>query len=367
MSKITKMDVSIEGNEFIINFPEIPTKTDSREFWDSDSLFLKNIKTVDKYLAFSAEEGEDIKSSPNDLKKYVQHHPEEVALKAFRNHLDYILSPEDVGAQLLLDFGEYIGNNNKLCAPIFNGEVGKKTQVKVWLNPGESLRSFAVLSKAMKKWEDTVKNNTDHKIRDVLHPKFSAQNDVVDAVYSGLLMGAAKDFFTYDFSTLCGIPKIRVTGTKKDWDKVSAMAAGLGMVNELSEISTFYDWANETVLENIVRLYEGAEDINFWKSMVKYNSESGSEGTSAGWLPSLNLYGAKNKILSLEDRWTKNNPGHQCEHFQVPVVTVTLISDNSVGIGNIDPDIETKIGFTSTYKNGRWLKPNLGIDGYVKK
>ena len=363
---LTKMYVNQTDGNITITFPEISGSGDRYDIFErslpEDS---KNKKL--KYFELKAETGEDTKPTFSEIREYSQHHPEEVALRAFRQHLNYRLSPEDIGAQILLDFGQYVSQNSEQCAQIFNGNIGGKTKIKVWLNPGESLKSLEVLAKTTKQWEEGIKNETNHRIRDVLHPSFSSKNPVVDIVYSCLLMGATKDFFEYNFSTLCGIPKIQVEGTKLDWEQIRKMVIGLGNLDELKNISSFYDWINETVLNGIIGLYEGKEDLLFWSSLVKYRSMSGDGGESAGWLPSINLYAKQGEILDMNKRWTKDNDPRQCKHLQVPVVEVILVSDNSVGIGNIDPTLEARIGFTSTCNKKGYLKPTLGIDAYTKE
>lgn len=107
---------------------------------------------------------------------------------------------------------------------------------------------------------------------------------------------------------------------------------------------------------------------------------SGAEGQTGGWLPSLSLYQAKGEPLSMGDRWTPEGGSEQTGHFPVAVTRFTLISDNSVGIGNIDPSLEVFVGFTTAaYEdkqddapvNSRmadefgFLRPVLGLDAYA--
>jgi hypothetical protein len=373
MKKGLKMNVNRKDDAIILEFPDVQEQPKRKG--EIPGIFKElgsRIKSAKPYLEHRAEESAqeleltDIEDVVK-MQSYVQNHPEEVSLRAFRNHYNFRLAPEDIGAQILLDFGEYVRHNLERCAPIFNGKIGEKTEVKFWLYRGESLKTLEVLATGMQEWEVGILKHTDAKVRGLLHPQFSSRNQVVDMVYSGLLMGAAKEFFEYSFSSMCGIPKIKVEGTKKDWEQIRAMVNGLGSLSELKEIADYYSWANETVLGGIIGLYDGKEDFAFWKSLVKHDEFSGDEGLSAGWLPSLNLYAAEGKLLPMGQRWTHKNQPRQCNHLQVPVVSVVLVSDNSVGVGNVDPMLEAKIGFTSTSFNNGYLKPVLGIDAYKVK
>jgi hypothetical protein len=388
--KLTTMDVQTQEDGILITFPQVKENTDPlpdmslstagipleyREMMAESIAKYGGIQALNQkseqtslYLTHRAEPTDLLpEQTVSNSEAYSIFHPEELSLYAFQSHRGYALTPQDIGAQLLLDFGEYVHNNQERCANIFNGTVGQKKEITVWLQPGESLKTLEVLAKAMKGWHDEVRANTDSNIRDVLHPDFSQKNPIVDLAYQGLLMGAAKDFFAFGFSTACGIPRIKVGGTKNDWEQIGAMVAGLGSVKELSELTAFYQWANEQVIQNILSLYDGKEDLHFWKSIVKYRSMSGSEGSSAGWLPSLNIYGENKQLLPMDMRWHYNKEAYQVGHKKVPVVNVTLVSDNTQGIGNIDPTLSVNIGFTSRSYNTGLLKPVLGLDAYVSQ
>ncbi len=370
-AKITKMNVERDtDNGFILTFPQIESREPSS---DLERSFKERRAEYDLehglYFFHRTEEtGQAPPSSLQSPQEYNEYHPERLARIAFDEHQGYVLSPQAIGAQLLLNLGEYINQNTKTCATIFNGKIGKKKKLSVALNEGESLRSLDVLYRAMSKWEEGIKEHTNGKIRDLLHPKFSNRNEVVDMVYSGILMGAANSFFEYGFYSLCGIRSIEVEGTKQDWEQLSNLASGLESLRELRGVASFHAWINEVVIKGILGLYEGKENVLFWSSMLKHRSESGDESANAGWLPGINLYIENGKLMPPEWRWKDDEHEEtQFSPYCIPVTSVTLISDNTRGIGNIDPTLGLNIGFTgASFKDGR-LKPVLGIDAYVSK
>jgi len=296
---------------------------------------------------------------------YVGRHPTMLSFVAFCTHRKFVLSPQTVAAQLLLEFGQYVNNNSALCAPLFNGKLGKKKELKVWLAPGESLDDLDVLAKTVGQWEKEVLRETDSRIRNAIHPELSTMNRVDHLAYSGILLGAAREFFEYTWGTLCGIPQITVQGTRQDWMKVGDLATGLGSLHEHPELSEFCNYAREVVLESIIGLYDGKEDVGFWASLVKHDSQSGAEGCTAGWLPSLNLYDENGNILPMDNRWRPGKKTYQVQRRLVPVVRVDLISDSTSGLPNIDPGLRAFFGFTGIANDEAGLRPVLGVDAYV--
>jgi len=210
-----------------------------------------------------------------------------------------------------------------------------------------------------------VLRETDSRIRNAIHPELSTMNRVDHLAYSGILLGAAREFFEYTWGTLCGIPQITVQGTRQDWMKVGDLATGLGSLHEHPELSGFCNYAREVVLESIIGLYDGKEDVGFWASLVKHDSQSGAEGCTAGWLPSLNLYDENGNILPMDNRWRPRKKTYQVQRKLVSVVRVDLISDSTSGLPNIDPGLRAFFGFTGIANDEAGLRPVLGVDAYV--
>jgi len=221
----------------------------------------------------------------------------------------------------------------------------------------------------MHTWERDVQKEMDSKLANAIHPKFSSYNPVTDMVYAGLLMGAAREFFEYKFATMCGISKIKVEGKREDWQQVRDLVTALSDVPELAEIKGIYDYINGTVLEGILGAFEGREELDFWRSLVKYSSFSGSEGKCAGWLPSISLYGSKGQLLPMDKRW---QPGKRiggfakyAGHLKVPVVSFVLVSDPDSPVRNADPSLNMRVGFTNAADKDGYVKPVLGFDAYA--
>ena len=330
------MLIEQEVGAISVNFPGIERDSIDIEAWNrpESDWYLEQIKDLPltPYFRLMAEDssinvvGPDVDGLlRNSEVDYFKHHPTKIAQKCFNDHFGFRLSPQDIGAKLMIDFAKYVEKNQEICAPIFNGVVGEKKTLETYFAPGESLKDPEVLYKALHDWESKVQANTDSLIRDKLHPKFSTQNNAVNCVYSALFLGSAKSFYNFSFSTLCGIPEVRVTGTKKDWEQIRDLTAALSRVRELKEIAPFYSYANEEILSRVVDLYDGKEDEIFWSSIFGECFGSGAENEYKGWLTSLNLYNSREQIANPHNRWRHGSKRDGFEPESNATVDVILL------------------------------------------
>ncbi len=99
-------------------------------------------------------------------------------------------------------------------------------------------------------------------------------------------MDAASPYYDYSVYTLCGIPKVALFGTTRDWENLIA---------RVDRVATFYpDLADyfaaiRPLLTKIVKATTGEQDTDFWKSLFKRKSESGGDKLT-GWLTAFFLF-----------------------------------------------------------------------------
>ena len=105
---------------------------------------------------------------------------------------------------------------------------------------------------------------------------FSTTAPVERAVSHLMAMDTFKSYFEYIGQFGCGIPRITLTGTSDDWHKVRVRA------------QRFADYGLEDWIAASIRFLlslsrrRAQADIEFWKSMFRYNSGSGP-AVMTGW------------------------------------------------------------------------------------
>ncbi|MEM9454475.1 MAG: DUF4419 domain-containing protein [Myxococcota bacterium] len=122
------------------------------------------------------------------------------------------------------------------------------------------------------------------KRHDLVVANFSTTGALERAVSQLVLMEAMERYFEYEVATLCGIPRVTLTGTPADWQSVRERA------RVLSEFGLAW-WTDHLmpVLDGFVAAAEGKVDREFWCGMYKQIDESGGPYIT-GWIQRLFPY-----------------------------------------------------------------------------
>jgi hypothetical protein len=113
---------------------------------------------------------------------------------------------------------------------------------------------------------------------------FSTTGPLERTVSQMVLLDAMRGYFEYAFYTLCGIPRLTLTGTPADWRSIRTRAE----VFAEFELGWWID-ALRPILDGFVAAAEGQIDTAHWCSMYKRNNGSGGPYI-AGWLSLLFPY-----------------------------------------------------------------------------
>ena len=114
--------------------------------------------------------------------------------------------------------------------------------------------------------------------RDLFLCDFSTTDFLARAASEVVLLGAVKQFFSLTVMSLCGIPKITLEGTPKDWKSIQQRVEALGEFD--------LSWWVEA-LRPVVAQFEAASrgevDAEFWQELYKLHDASGGEQVT-GWI-----------------------------------------------------------------------------------
>jgi len=117
---------------------------------------------------------------------------------------------------------------------------------------------------------------------DVFIPEFSTSTPISRQATTAAFMDAVSPYYNY-MMYLCGIPKVRITGTVTDWDT---------FLLYLSSLTAYLDKARpylDIVAAHIAKirntLEDGEADLDWWKDMFHNQTcGSGSQKLWNGWL-----------------------------------------------------------------------------------
>jgi len=134
------------------------------------------------------------------------------------------------------------------------------------------------------------------QLYDLFTPTFSTTGNVETAAFQLTLMHSASNYYDFMVRTACGIPEIRIEGTREDWVKLSNQIDQLSVVN--------LDWwipFIKPIIAQFIAIYDGSPDLSFWNSIVKSKGISGGPFVVNGWIKDLFPY-----VLDEKGRFIKN-------------------------------------------------------------
>ena len=130
-------------------------------------------------------------------------------------------------------------------------------------------------------FQGQIKENIGKEMYDKISANFSQTSRVEKAVFDLTVMDIVKSYFTFEVDTDCGIPRIKLTGTKQDWVTIREKVQGLADLD-----LKFWIKYITPVLDQIIKAFDGEKDNVFWNSIYKsFTDESSGETTYInGWL-----------------------------------------------------------------------------------
>jgi hypothetical protein len=200
------------------------------------------------------------------------------AIKAYNNHHNLVLRPDDIWLAIMVQFALYVnGNAEELRSTLVKHDGKEELVVEAY----GSLYTvdFGQLSKQMidKMDEHLVDPNLKHWVL----PAFSTTTDHDTIVASVVLMASMKKYFSYQCSLGCGIPQVTLEGTVADWEDIRARVDKLkAFGGPMSEWSAML----APILDQFVVAAKGTADAGFWNRICHH--VGGMSGTSyiSGWI-----------------------------------------------------------------------------------
>ncbi len=195
-------------------------------------------------------------------------------------------------------------------------------------------------------------------------PGFSTATAEADIAAMVSFMDAASPYYRYTVETLCGIPEIRLLGTAADWQKLKVAVAQLAEAFD-GHLHAYFQHLLPVVNTLASQANGEPQDDDFWKSIYKHHSGSGSE-TFNGWLSAFVNYVQVNGALVAKNEaafdW-KNIDAENC--WRMPGIAVGAVPSHVAAVDFIWDYFGTKIpmeflgGIIGVEGDGGYLTPQL--------
>lgn len=194
---------------------------------------------------------------------------------SFYDHFPLRLTPDAIWITLARGFALHVNENAEKLRQRFVSHSGQKelTVERRDFLPGKE-----------NPWPEVFEEFNEQLVEqtgglaNLVQADFSTTGPVERAVSNLMAMDAFKSYFEYTVMAGCGIPSITLSGTEEDWTRLRTK------VKQFADYG-LEDWveALDPILAQFESAKSGSPDIEFWKSMFRFNSGSGP-AVMTGWV-----------------------------------------------------------------------------------
>ncbi|KAK5574417.1 hypothetical protein RB653_009692 [Dictyostelium firmibasis] len=261
-------------------------------------------------------EKEIINSSLNEKSKFIGCNSFfHSAVKAFSEHHELSIRPDDVWMAILNNFSTYVNKYAEEMRDSFVDFDGKKlltveTNYPILRTPFDNLTLELI--------KEIEKNIKDPSIRDWIIPNFSTTTNTDRVVFASTLMSTVKSFFDFKCYTRCGLPSVTLFGTVQDWLNLKDRIERLKEFEISKEGShkLMDEWVSmlHPVIDEFISTASGNPNIKWWSLIADERAISGGPMIT-GWITVFSIFNKKSIcIFDNQEYWSngrekrKQNP-----------------------------------------------------------
>ncbi|RIA94175.1 hypothetical protein C1645_760767 [Glomus cerebriforme] len=269
-----------------------------------------------KLRAFSSDYAENSHSNPTSIiwEQSTPHGLASAIINAYTLHQHLRFSPDDVWLTIVQGVSNHISYNAERFRYLFVNHEGKED---VMMDARDILGY--VSGNFIGDWPQAITRLTDAidkrvkkvGLKQLFECDFSTSTNASITASRITLLHAMKEYFMFSLRGGCGIPKVTLDGTLKDWLHLQEK------VTKLRDLGLNLDfWLDrlEPVITQFIATYKGNVDEDFWNMVIFQVPKIGASGYDVmgtqscwdGWISSLFPYNeskmkiVKNSILPSE-------------------------------------------------------------------
>ncbi|MFC9757728.1 DUF4419 domain-containing protein [Streptomyces sp. NPDC056921] len=194
----------------------------------------------------------------------------------FTAHLPLSLSPDLLWYAVVHETAVHIRLNSRTYEGVFTEKPGKQQLITV-------RDDLAALDweRSINLVQQPLRARIGDDVADLFQPTFSTTTPGDSTAALVALMDVVSPYYRFQWVSLCGIPRIRLEGSGRDWRLLAA---------RVRELEGWFEglrpWfkALHPVLDAICATASGwGADLEFWRSLYKWESASGGDRVT-GWI-----------------------------------------------------------------------------------
>ncbi|KAK7052184.1 hypothetical protein R3P38DRAFT_1638342 [Favolaschia claudopus] len=218
-------------------------------------------------------------------------------ISAYNKHHNLIIRPDDVWITILTQFNFFVNANSELLRASFVAHEGKQ-ELKISQQGPKYALDFGRMAKEMAGLLGKVV--VDPTLRAWVLPSFSTTTDKDKTVGAIVMMATLKAYFEYVFESIeCGIPRVTLEGTKKDWQDVLQR---LEKLKEYGVETTAWYHLLVPVISRFVKAFDAPNDaanVKFWGQITHFISGGSGPSYYSGWITAFCPWNEEGKWIGL--------------------------------------------------------------------
>eukprot|EP01133_Synstelium_polycarpum_P007319 gene7319-8522_t len=204
------------------------------------------------------------------------------AIRAYSQHHHLSIRPDDIWLAIITQFSFYLNANSEQLRNKIVDFQGKK-ELKVFGHGTLFNADYVTMSTQMSK--EIAANITDPSIREWVIPSFTTTTASDQMVGAVALMATMKNYFTYKYCLMCGLPKVTLHGSVDDWKAIKTRAARLTEF-ELPANKRMAEWLKmlNPVLDQFIATASHKPDVKWWNRIANYVGGGSGPSYISGWI-----------------------------------------------------------------------------------
>ncbi|KFF04636.1 DUF4419 domain-containing protein [Flavobacterium reichenbachii] len=217
----------------------------------------------------------------NELFVETEFHPFIASLYiAYADHRRISISPDMIWLLICQGFSTHVNSNAEELRTKFVAFDDKKKLVVNTQPISDDFIKGSINSPwplAFPVMADSISKYVKSDIHSLYVQSFSTTTSVEKAAYEVALLDVMSGYFEYEYATACGIPEIKIEGTKEDWLKIKRNIKSFKGYN-------IDNWINslEPIIQQFINVSDNKIDHKFWSNIFKRKDESGGPYIT-GW------------------------------------------------------------------------------------
>lgn len=279
--------------------------------------------------------------------------------QAFSAHECISLRPDTLWYFIVHEVAEYVRQNASKFAYLFTDTPESKKVIHIrddslnYNGPSDWQRSINLV-------RDPLATKVSDRTIDLFLPHFTTSTVEDDTALLVAFMDAASPYYQYQWSTMCGIPQIRLEGASTDWHQLYSRTENLAREFNKGLSNYFADLL--PVLQVFAETANGAKPSReFWRSIYKFGGGSGGPYVN-GWITAFFAYvqTPEGPVLKKQFDWLRMQGGFggfKTNQFPSHVTKVPFVW-NYYGT---EYDMAFVAGVTGVDSSDNFLTPRLGF------